>query len=63
MSASEQRTDAQIRAGISNERRELGHALTDLREDVTAAARTAVVIGGALATLGVAVAALRYLKN
>lgn len=63
MSTSEQRTDAQIRAEISHERRELGHALTDLREDVSAAARTAVIVGGAFATLGAAVAVIRHLKN
>ena len=62
MSASE-RTDAQIREEISQERRELGHALTDLREDVGAAARTAIVVGGALAALGAAVAAIRHLRN
>jgi hypothetical protein len=60
MSASEQRTDAQIREEISRERGELGHALTDLREDVGAAARTAVVVGGALAALGAAAAAIRH---
>jgi hypothetical protein len=59
MAASE-RTDAQIREDISQERRELGHALTDLREDVGAAARTAAVIGGALAALGAAAAAIRH---
>jgi hypothetical protein len=59
MSASE-RTDAQIREEISEERRELSHALDDLREDVGAAARTAVVIGGVLAALGVAAAAVRH---
>lgn len=63
MSTSEQRTDAQIREDISQERRELSDALTDLREDVSAAARTAVIVGGAFAALGVAVAALRHLKN
>ncbi len=59
MAASE-RTDAQIREEISQERRELGHALTDLREDVGAAARTAAVIGGAIAALGAAAAAIRH---
>jgi hypothetical protein len=55
-----ERTDAQIREEISRERRDLGHALTDLREDVGSAARTAAVIGGALAALGAAAAALRH---
>ena len=59
MAASE-RTDAQIREEISQERRELGHALTDLREDVGAAARTAALVGGALAALGAAAAAIRH---
>jgi hypothetical protein len=59
MPASE-RTDAQIREEISQERRDLSHALTDLREDVGAAARTAVLVGGALAALGAAAAAVRH---
>jgi hypothetical protein len=59
MAASE-RTDAQIREEISDERRELSHALTDLREDVGAAARTAAMVGGALAALGAAAAAIRH---
>jgi len=59
MAASE-RTDAQIREEISQERRDLGHALTDLREDVGAAARTAAMVGGALAALGAAAAAIRH---
>jgi hypothetical protein len=62
MPASE-RTDAQIREDISRERRELSDALTHLREDVGAAARTAVVVGGAFAALGAAVAVIRLLKN
>lgn len=62
MPASE-RTDAKIREDISQERRELSDALTDLREGVGAAARTAVVVGGAFAALGAAVAVLRHLKN
>jgi|RhiMetdeSRZDD1v2_1073273.scaffolds.fasta_scaffold204612_2 hypothetical protein len=58
--AANDRTDAQIREEISQERRELGHALTDLREDVGAAARTAALVGGALAALGAAAAAIRH---
>ena len=58
--AASDRTDAQIREEISQERRELGHALTDLREDVGTAARTAAVVGGALAALGAAAAAIRH---
>jgi hypothetical protein len=57
---SSERTDAQIREEISEERRELSHALTDLREDVGAAARTAAVVGGALALVGAAAAAIRH---
>jgi hypothetical protein len=59
MSASE-RTDARIREEISQERRELSDALTDLREDVGAAARTAALVGGALAALGAVAAAIRH---
>jgi hypothetical protein len=62
MPASE-RTYAEIREDISQERRELSDALTDLREDVGAAARTAAIVGGAFAALGAAVAVLRHLKN
>ena len=58
--AANDRTDAQIREEISQERRELGHALTDLCEDVGAAARTAALVGGALAALGAAAAAIRH---
>jgi hypothetical protein len=56
---SSERTDAEIREEISQERRELGHALTDLRKDVGAAARTAALVGGALAVVGAAAAAIR----
>jgi len=62
MSASE-RTDARIREEISQERRELSDALTDLREDVGAAARTAALVGGTLAALGAVAAAIRHLTK
>ena len=62
MPASE-RTDAQIREDITNERRELTNALDDLREDVRAARRIPIMVGGALAAVAAAIAAARHFKS
>ena len=62
MSADE-RTNAQIREEITNERRELTNALADLREDVRAARRIPIMVGGALAAVAAAIAAAKHFRN
>lgn len=62
MSANE-RTNAQIREEITNERRELSNALDDLREDVRAARRIPIIVGGALAAAAAAIAVAKHFKN
>jgi hypothetical protein len=57
------RTDAQIREEMAQERRELSVAVDDLRDDVRAAARIAVKVGGALLAAAVTVAAVKQLKD
>ena len=57
------RTDARIREEITNERRELGNALEDLREDVRAARRIPIIVGGALAAAAAAIAVAKHFKN
>lgn len=58
-----ERTDAQIREEISQERVELSHAVDDLRDDARAAARIALKVGGALLAAAVTAAAVRQIKN
>ena len=62
MSANE-RTNAQIREDITNERRELTNALADLRDDFRAARRIPIMVGGALAAVAAAIAAAKHFKN
>jgi hypothetical protein len=59
----DERTNAQIREEITNERRELTNALADLREDVRAARRIPIMVGGALAAVAAAIAAAKHFKN
>ena len=59
----DERTDARIREEITNERRELTNALADLREDVRAARRIPIMVGGALAAVAAAIAAAKHFKN
>ena len=57
------RTDARIREEITHERRELSNALADLREDVRAARRIPIIVGGALGAVAAAIAAAKHFKN
>ena len=59
----DERTNAEIREEITNERRELTNALADLREDVRAARRIPIMVGGALAAVAAAIAAAKHFKN
>lgn len=59
----DERTNAQIREEITNERRELTNALADLREDIRAARRIPIMVGGALAAVAAAIAAAKHFKN
>lgn len=58
-----ERTDAQIREEISQERVELSHAVDDLRDDARAAARIGLKVGGALLAAAVTAAVVRQIKN
>jgi len=57
------RTDARIREEITYERRELSNALEDLREDVRAARRIPIIVGGALAAVAAAIAVAKRFKD
>lgn len=57
------RTDARIREEITHERRELSNALEDLREDVRAARRIPIIVGGALAAAAAAIAVAKHFKD
>ena len=58
-----ERTDAQIREEISQERIELSHAVDDLREDARAAGRIVLKVGGAILAAAVTAAVVRQIKN
>jgi hypothetical protein len=59
----DERTNALIREEITQERRELSDALDDLREDVRAARRIPIIVGGALAAAVAAIAVAKHFKN
>ena len=57
------RSVEEIRRQISEEREQLTGALADLREDVHAARRIPMIVGGALAAGGAALTALKVARK